>query len=368
MTALLALLMLWSQSSAHHTIVVHPGQSIQAAIDSAHPGYVIEIQSGTYHEAGRPCPYEPNVTCALVVTKDDITLMAAPSNTKPVVINNPKGFDTGINVGKANATQYHCERNARYRINTSRIVGLTVNGFGGSGIVLQCVDNWELAYNDVNDNKEYGLYPTMVGSGRAHHNVATGSHDTGIYVGQSHSVRVDHNIAYHNVSGYELENSYDSQIDHNTSFHNTAGILEFTLPNLTVMENHSNTIDDNFIHDNNAPNTCIPGDEVCGVPPGTGLLMIAGDRNVTLNNTVVGNKTYGVALADFCTAFMLPPSQCNPSILGFDPNPNKTEIRKNTASANGVDLIWTGLGSGDCWADNRAGTRVPKRLPQCKGA
>ena len=32
-------------------------------------------------------------------------------------------------------------------------------------------------------------------------NVATGANDTGIYIGQSHDVRIDHNVATDNVSG-----------------------------------------------------------------------------------------------------------------------------------------------------------------------
>jgi len=41
------------------------------------------------------------------------------------------------------------------------------------------------------------------------------SHDTGIYIGQSHDVRVTHNFAMGNVSGFELENCRDTRMDHN---------------------------------------------------------------------------------------------------------------------------------------------------------
>jgi parallel beta-helix repeat protein len=53
-------------------------------------------------------------------------------------------------------------------------------------------------------------------------NIASGSHDTGIYVGQSHDARVDHNLAHDNVDGFEIENSVNIKLDHNAAFHNTA--------------------------------------------------------------------------------------------------------------------------------------------------
>src|SRR5439155_22138843 len=59
------------------TIVVGPGQSIQAAVDLASPGDTILVSPGTYTEAGQPCPTELTVRCAVVVNKDNIDLVEA---------------------------------------------------------------------------------------------------------------------------------------------------------------------------------------------------------------------------------------------------------------------------------------------------
>ena len=67
---------------------VRPEDSIQAAVDAARSGDIVMIAPGTYHEAGRPCPTEPANTCAVVVDKDQITLMGQSARAGAVVLEN----------------------------------------------------------------------------------------------------------------------------------------------------------------------------------------------------------------------------------------------------------------------------------------
>src|SRR2546421_11428070 len=75
------------------TIDVMPGQSIQAAIDSASPGDTIVVHPGTYHE---------NV----LVNKNNVTLRGSGASSEGTVLlppkNPPKGFrgQNGIAVYK----------------------------------------------------------------------------------------------------------------------------------------------------------------------------------------------------------------------------------------------------------------------------
>jgi parallel beta-helix repeat protein len=209
------------------------------------------------------------------------------------------------------------------------------------------------------------------------HNVATGANDTGIYVGQSHDVRVDQNLATGNVSGFELENSSNSRVDHNEATGNTGGILTFTNIFLDVKVNANNRVDHNFVHDNNRPNTCLdPSDEVCAVPPGTGLLVLAADSTQVDHNVVTGNDSFGIAVANFCVGNMLTPEQC--ALLDIEPNSDFDQVGFNVASGNGtapsplidpvfaVDLAWDTTGTGNCWTHNVVGTQFPDQLPACR--
>src|SRR5262249_3436440 len=253
----------------------------------------------------------------------------------------------------------------------------TVNAFGGDGISLFCVDNFTIRDNSAHDNDEYGIFPSHSAFGRITNNVATGSNDTGIYVGQSHDVRVDHNTARGNVSGFEIENSSRVELDHNLAVGNTGGILSFTLPLLDVNSNHDNSIHDNTAIVNNKRNTCPPGDQVCSVPEGTGILLLAVQRNEVRNNAVLGNNSFGVGLTDFCTANGIDPADQRCQMFGIDPFPNGNRIVENIALGNGLspdpvrlppgipggDLIWTGLGSGNCWSRNISLINISPILP-----
>jgi hypothetical protein len=187
---------------------------------------------------------------------------------------------------------------------------------------------------------------------------------------------MDHNVAYDNVSGFEIENSLRVRADHNLATGNTGGILSFTLPHLDVKSNSDNRIDHNRVQGNNRKNTCVePEDTVCAVPRGTGILMLAIDRNVVDANRVTGNNSYGIAVANYCVALSVSNEDC--AALDIEPNPDDNRVTGNTAKQNGknadpsvpdvfrVDLAWDLSGTGNCWSGNAAGTIFPSPLPAC---
>jgi parallel beta-helix repeat protein len=363
-------LMLPAASNAR-TINVHRGQSIQSAVDRAHEGDRIFIHPGTYREPGRPCISEAG-DCAVNVTTDDISLIGRPQKNLPVILQARGDQHQGIAVTRSDLPAT-CLTDQSERVDGSLIANIEVTGFEGDGVFLSCVDNWRVTNVSATDNLEYGIFPRYSGNGRIDHSFASGSNDTGIYVGQDHDVLVDHNVATQNVSGFEIENSTAVIATNNESFGNTGGLLSFTLPGLIITTNHDNEIANNNIHDNDKDNTCVdPTDAVCAVPPGTGILILAADTNNVHNNTVTGNDTFGIAVANFCTG-----NPCNPPPSDIDIFADGNRIVSNTATGNGtnpdpsvpsifaVDLAWDFTGAGNCWSNNTAGTAFPSSLPPC---
>jgi parallel beta-helix repeat protein len=361
-----------ASASPVSTIIVRPGDSIQAAVDGANPGDRILVFPGTYTEPGRPCPTDPLDTCAVVITKDDIALQGLPTAHDPVVLANADGQAQGIAIAKTGDTS--CLTDPTERIQGALVSGFTIEGFEDTGVLLFCADDWRVTNTVATDNLEYGLFPSHSGPGRIDHSSASGANDTGIYVGQSHGVRVDHNLATDNVSGFEIENSTNVRLSHNEASGNTAGILSFTLPFLDVTANVGNRIDHNFVHDNNKPNTCAPGDIVCAVPVGSGIAVVAADANTVDHNTVSGNDSFGILVANLCNALQLTPAEC--AGLDIEPNADDAHIVSNVSLGNGenpgptfplpgADLLWDGTGTGNCWGHDVFNTSFPSPLPPC---
>src|SRR5207247_789490 len=98
----------------------------------------------------------------------------------------------------ASAIVVHPGQSIQAAIDGALVRGRTVDGFEGSGVLLFCADRWRVTGVSAHDNGEYGIFPSHSGPGRVDHSLATGSNDTGIYVGQSHDVRVDHNNSFTN--------------------------------------------------------------------------------------------------------------------------------------------------------------------------
>jgi len=327
-------------------VVVHPGESIQAAVDVAKPGTEILVEPGTYAQT-------------VVVSTPDLAIVGLTGRKgQGVVIQNPGGADDGVT-----ATQ---------SASGFVLANLTVRGFGENGVLLEGVTGFVLTRITAADDGEYGLFPVFSSFGLIDGCTASGHRDTGIYVGQSAFVTVSHDSAFKNVNGIEIENSSYVAVVDNQSFANTAGILIDLLPGLDVTTSTGILVARNYVHDNNRPNDGDPGSLESFVPVGTGILVLGADHVTIQNNRVTGNDFVGIGVASSLLLAQiagLPPS----AFAGIDPNPDGTHVFFNDAIGNGsasplpgvpgADLLWDGSGTGNLWIGNVFETSVPGTLP-----
>jgi parallel beta-helix repeat protein len=335
-------------TNAKADIVVHSGESIQAAVDAAAPGMLIQILPGTYQES-------------ITVAKAGIQLVGVTEEGMGVIIQNPGNEVNGINV--TDAGDGFLLRN------------VTVRDFSQNGVHLDGVDNFTISHVTVIDNREFGIFAAHSSHGMIDHCTASGHSDTGIHVGESTDLTMQFNVAFENVNGLESENSSNVNFANNQSYRNSAGILISLLPGRDVKTSANISITRNHVYNNNHENFAIPGHLASFIPPGLGILILGTDQTTIENNTLTQNNFEGVTV--FSTLVLAVLAGIPPSSFDIEPNPDGTRIVGNVVQQNGahpvtlpiplpgVDLLWDGSGLNNCWSDNHFKSSYPSILPSC---
>jgi hypothetical protein len=294
---------------------------------------------------------------------------------RPVVLAaRGRGRDQGILVSGADGP--NCPRRSSARVHKPLVAGFTLRGFR-DGVILRCTDGFRLARLRVLASRRHGVTVWRSVSGRIDHSAFGGAGRSGVHLAESRGVRIDHNRARRAVGGFQIENSRSVRVDHNLAALNTAGILSLALPGRAVRENSAIRLDHNRVIENNRPNGCLGQHEVvCKVRPGSGLLVLAGDRSRAEANMVLRNRSFGIAVTSYCGGLGLQPARCRG--LDVDPHPDGNLVASNLVRGNGtpagssraswqtVDLGWDQTGTGNCWRANGAGHTFPPTLPDCE--
>jgi parallel beta-helix repeat protein len=325
------------------TIVVHAGDSIQAAVNAAAPGTDIVIEPGVYSQS-------------VIVATPGIHLIGK-NGTGGVTIQNPGGIDNGIFVTAAGAG--------------FSLENVTVQGFGENGVLLARVDGFEISNVTAQNNHAYGLFPVRSSNGTIDHCVASGQSDTGIYVGSSHDVSISHCTVFANVEGITVENASQIEVDHNLAYDNVVGIAAVLLPGLPVKTASDIHVDHNIVLSNNHVNFGDPDEPESFLPTGIGILVLGVDNSEVSHNIAAGNQFVGIAVASSLLLGVfagIPPI----AFADIEPNPDNNLIDHNVLVGNGTqpipffgggDLLWDGSGVGNHWEYNVFATSIPTVLP-----
>ena len=288
--------------------------SIQAAVDAAHPGDWILIAPGAWKES-------------VLVTTPGIHLRGLDRNGV-VLDGTAKGFATcsadpaaqiygrdGIQVFKTDGVTIE---------NLTACNFLAANGEGGNQIWWNGGDgsgvigmgSFHGAYLTASTTFPGGAYGIFVsnsqGPGVIERSYASNMSDSGFYVGACRdcnaTLRFVH--AQNSPQGYSGTNAGGHLVlEYSEWDHNRVGIAVTTLADDDRPSPQDGSCPDdttksctfiqrNYIHDNNQPNT--PGEGIAAsVPTGTGVLISGGLNDTVRQNVITGNGAWGVMINDY---------------------------------------------------------------------
>lgn len=325
-------------------IDVHPGHSIQDALDRAGRNGTVRIFPGEYHED-------------LLSIHHGVTIEGVvQDNRRPVLDGKNVMNDAVVALG------------SRFSISNLEIRNYRSNGIivhGGKGVTFRNLT--------VQNPGTYAVYPVECDGVLVEGCTVSGAKDAGIYVGQSRNIIVRNNEVFQCVAGVEIENSVHALVEGNYLHDNTGGLLVFLLPFNVSKEGTDCKVTRNRVLHNNVPNFADKDAFVQNVVVGSGITIFAADRTEVTENEVAENHSFGIAVASLKTVF--PPE----TRFDVDPFPDENWIHGNTLRANGkdpdprlkkigapgCDLLWDLSGKNNAW-DQPGATCFPGKLPARK--
>jgi plastocyanin len=295
--------------------------TIQAGVDTAEPGGLVLISPGVYEEA-------------VVVTTPFLTIRGTDRNE--VVLDGGFALDNGIQVIEADGVS---------------IENMTARNYILNGFLWSSVFGYRGSYLTAYDNGEYGVFAYDSIYGEFDHSYASGSPDSGFYIGQCfpcHAVVTDV-LAEHNAVGFSGTNAGgDLAIVNSEWRYNYAGIVPNTLDSEEGSPQHGALIAGNWIHGNNDASAA--ASDLAYPSLGNGIILAGGRDNVVIRNLVEGHEAFGILVAPNIDANVW---------LSQD-----NEVRENLVRDSGrADLALAAPSAGgDCFSDNDFSTSLPAAI------
>jgi parallel beta-helix repeat protein len=318
---------------------VHPGGSIQEAVDKASPGDTVAVAPGIYHQT-------------VMIQKNGITLRGAGANLtiiKPP--KSPKGQPCFKQAGSGICVfgRFDDQFNLAARTKNVTVTGLGVRNFPGFGVFAFGGAKLSYRNNIAVNNTEYGLVRFNTLGGSIIGNVAKGSEEAGIYVGDSAkaNVLIADNKAMDNALGFFVRHAHGVTLSHNVATSNCQGVL--VLDDGQPGGAGNVTAKYNVINANNQ--FCPPSDEA---PPlkGGGILLLGATDSTVAWNTIRNNRGSEINSGGIVVASSEP-------LTGGKAAKNNL-VKRNLAYGNRPgDIVWDGEGAGNRFVGNACGTSIP---------
>jgi len=303
-----------------------PGDSptIQGAVDKAKPGDLVLVAPGVYKEAVK-------------VTTDGIVIRGVDRNT--TILDGQFKKDNGIFVVGANGVA---------------VENMTARNYTTNGFFWNAVLGYRGSYLTAYRNGDYGIYAYDSQYGQFDHSYASGSPDSGFYIGQCnpcHAVITDV-VSEYNQLGYSGTNSStDLSIVNSVWTHNRTGIVPNSLDSEELPPQGHSTIAGNVVSDNGNPDAVrSTGNAEFDAAFGAGIAIVGGVDDVITKNRVERNPKIGIALAP------------NPGIQTNAYSSTGNVVTENTVQGSSMADLAVVLGTtadGNCFSGNTFTTSAP---------
>jgi hypothetical protein len=332
-----AALLAFPATGVADTIDVFPGHSIQHAVNRANSGDVIQVHEGVYHQS-------------VAIKKNGLTLKGAGADLHQGTVLAPGKSKRCHHGGEGICILAHKVGKHRARTKNTTVRGFLVRGFKGIGLEVIGGRHTTVARNKFAKDGEYGTAAFASIQTKFTHNLATGNHEAGFYVGDSPHARalLRRNKARGNGSfGFFLRDSAHGRALNNTVVHNCLGIgvINTGAPG----DARQWRIKGNTARQNNKFCAAEDGPPISG----TGIGLLGAKRTRVKGNSVRGNQPRHPA--PFSGGIVVISSK---SFGGTDPAHNL--IAHNVAFSNQpADIRWDGTGTDNRFRANSCATSQP---------
>jgi plastocyanin len=304
--------------------------TIQGAVDRAAPGDLVLVSPGVYREA-------------VTVGTDGVVIRGVDRNT--TILDGQFKRHNGVFVVGADGVAVENLTARNY----------TENGFFWNGVL-----GYRGSYLTAYRNGDYGIYAYDSQYGQFDHSYASGSPDSGFYIGQCnpcHAVITDV-VSEFNELGYSGTNSSgDLFLVNSVWSHNRTGIVPNSLDSEELPPQGMATIAGNVVNANGNPDAARSATPEFDAAFGGGIVVIGGVGDVITKNRVIGSTKIGVAIAP------------NPGIQQNAYPSTDNAVTDNVVQESGlVDLavVLPTVDDRNCFSGNTVGATAPTNLEQLK--